>query len=86
VVVSFSMMFSGRVKRDAKGPSALSISLRFLVSVLFIAVLSGSNVERSFLSSLFGLVLMLLGAVTVKVDGGFLIPTALPRGISLAVL
>ena len=35
--ISFSMMFSGRVKRDAKGPSALSICLRFLVSVLLMA-------------------------------------------------
>jgi len=86
VVVSFSMMSRGMLKRVASGPSSFRISFRFWVSVLFIAVLSGSNVERSFLSSLFGLVLMLLGAVTVKVDGGFLIPTALPRGISLAVL
>jgi len=42
--ISFSMMFRGMLKSGASGPSALSISLKFLVSVLFIAPMSGAVV------------------------------------------
>jgi len=42
MIVSFSMICSGRVKRVAIGPSPLSISCRFWVSVLLIAPISGA--------------------------------------------
>ena len=40
--VNFVIRYSGRVKRGASGPSALSISCRFLMSVLFIAPINGA--------------------------------------------
>jgi len=42
MVVIFSMRYSGRVKMVAIGPSPLSISLRFWVSVLLMAPVSGA--------------------------------------------
>jgi len=44
MVISFSMRYSGRVKRGASGPSSLSISFRFCMSVLFTAPISGAVV------------------------------------------
>ena len=42
--MSFSVMFSGRLNRQDMGPSSVSISLRFCMSVLFIAPIRGAAI------------------------------------------
>lgn len=44
-MASFSMIFRSMLKMGTNGPSALSISLRFLVSVWFMAPISGAAIR-----------------------------------------
>lgn len=42
MVVSFPMRYRGMLKMDASGPSAFSISFKFLMSVWLIAPINGA--------------------------------------------
>ena len=41
-MIRYSIIFSGVVRMGVSGPSVFSISLRFWVSILFIAPISGA--------------------------------------------